>query len=170
MIYKIFYQAPFSELEIINNEDVLLEINFINNEIVKEKKAKEKKFILNNLSKKILKQLDEYFNQKRKVFDLPLKIQASDFEKKVYKKLCEIKFGDLRTYKEIAELIDNPKACRAVGNANAKNKIPIIIPCHRVIATNNAIAGYNGGVDKKAWLLKFEGHSLKKAKNGDIFL
>jgi len=165
MKYINFYKAPFSLLEIINSDSTLLEINF-----VKEEKAREETPVKNDLSKEILKQLDEYFKRKRKVFALPLAIQGSKFEEKIYEQLCNIEFGDLRSYKDIAKLILNPRACRAVGNANAKNKIPIIVPCHRVIASDRKIAGYSGGINKKEWLLEFEGHNLIRKGNANIFL
>ena len=103
-----------------------------------------------------IQQLEEYLSGKRKVFDLPLKVEGTAFQKKVWKALCSIAYGETRSYKEIAIQIGNEKACRAVGMANNKNPIGILIPCHRVIGTNHKLVGYAGGLDKKEFLLKLE--------------
>ncbi len=102
------------------------------------------------------KQLTEYFNKTRTKFDLPLAPQGTDFMKRVWKELTQIPYGETRTYKQIAQKIGNEKASRAVGMANNKNPIPIIIPCHRVIGANNKLVGYALGLDKKEFLLDLE--------------
>lgn len=102
------------------------------------------------------KQLTEYFNKTRTKFDLPLAPQGTDFMKRVWKELIKIPYGETRTYKQIAQKIGNEKASRAVGMANNKNPIPIIIPCHRVIGANNKLVGYALGLDKKEFLLDLE--------------
>ena len=101
-------------------------------------------------------QLTEYFNKTRTKFDLPLDPQGTDFMKRVWKELIQIPYGETRTYKQIAQKIGNEKASRAVGMANNKNPIPIIIPCHRVIGANNKLVGYALGLDKKEFLLNLE--------------
>lgn len=104
----------------------------------------------------IVRQLREYFNGERFDFDLPLHLQGTPFQKKVWQALMQIPHGETRTYKEIAQSIGAAKAVRAVGNANNKNPLPIIIPCHRVIGSNGSLVGYGGGVDKKQFLLEIE--------------
>ncbi len=89
-------------------------------------------------------QLKEYFQGKRKKFDLRLSIEGTEFRKKVWSSLIDIPYGELKTYGDIAEAIENPKAVRAVGQANRSNKIPIIIPCHRVIGHSGKLVGYAG--------------------------
>lgn len=108
------------------------------------------------------KQIEEYLDGKRTKFELPLKLNGTEFMKKVWKALQEIPYGETRTYKQIAEKIGNPKAVRAVGMANNKNKIPIIIPCHRVIGSNGKLIGYALGLDKKQWLLDLEKNNEKE--------
>jgi len=108
------------------------------------------------LIKKTAAQLEEYFAGKRKAFDLPLNPQGTEFQKKVWKALQEIPYGKTVSYKDIAEKIGSPKASRAVGGANNKNPISIIIPCHRVIGANGALVGYAGGLDMKRELLELE--------------
>ena len=101
-------------------------------------------------------QLDEYFAGKRKKFDIPLNPQGTAFQLSVWKALQAIPYGKTRSYKQIAQTIGNPKACRAVGLANNKNPIWIIIPCHRVIGADGALTGYGGGLKMKKNLLEIE--------------
>lgn len=102
------------------------------------------------------KQLQEYFDKKRKIFELPIYMEGTPFQKKVWEALRTIPYGEIRTYKDIAEQIGNPKACRAVGGANHNNPIAIIVPCHRVIGTGGKLTGYAGGLKIKEKLLKIE--------------
>ncbi|MBK5211404.1 MAG: methylated-DNA--[protein]-cysteine S-methyltransferase [Coriobacteriia bacterium] len=104
-----------------------------------------------------ISQLEEYFSGKRTEFDLDLDITTgTDFQQKVWQALTTIPYGETATYKEIAERIGNPKACRAVGGANNKNPIAIVVPCHRVIGSNGKLIGYAGGLSKKVALLERE--------------
>ncbi|OQX99266.1 MAG: cysteine methyltransferase [Bacteroidetes bacterium 4572_128] len=106
-------------------------------------------------------QLDEYFNKKRKKFDIPILILGTDFQKNVWNKLIKIPYGSISTYLELSKSINNEKAVRAVANANAANSIGIIIPCHRIIGSNGKLIGYGGGMVIKKRLLKLE-QNLKK--------
>ncbi len=106
--------------------------------------------------KETITQLEEYFIKKRKTFDLPLKLEGTDFQKQVWKALLTIPYGKTATYKDIAKIIGNEKASRAVGMANNKNKLPIILPCHRVIGANGDLTGYAGGLEIKQKLLNLE--------------
>lgn len=115
------------------------------------------------LIRQAAKQLNEYLAGKRKTFDLPLEPGGTPFQKAVWHALTGIPYGETRTYREIAEIIGNPKACRAVGMANNKNPIAIIIPCHRVIGTGGKLIGYAGGLDIKKKLLELEKSALHKA-------
>jgi methylated-DNA-[protein]-cysteine S-methyltransferase len=108
-------------------------------------------------NKGAIKQLKEYFSGSRKDFDLPLHLMGTEFQKLVWRQLKRVPFGQTASYKEIAEKIGRPKAMRAVGQANHRNPIPIIIPCHRIIGANGHLVGYGGGLDKKRFLLSHEG-------------
>ncbi len=108
------------------------------------------------LIKKTQQQLDEYFSGTRKDFEIPLKPLGSEFQEKVWEALKGIPYGETRSYKQIAEQIGCPTACRAVGHANNKNPISIIIPCHRVIGMNGKMTGYGGGIALKEKLLALE--------------
>ena len=101
-------------------------------------------------------ELQEYFAGQRKSFDLPLKPEGTPFQQSVWRALCEIPYGETASYGQIAERIGNKKACRAVGMANNRNPIAIIIPCHRVIGAGGKLTGYAGGLDKKEFLLELE--------------
>jgi len=101
-------------------------------------------------------QLDEYFQGKRTVFSLPFKLTGTPFQLAVWKELQNIPYGKTTSYKEIAQKINKPKAYRAVGMANNKNPLPIIIPCHRVIGSNGKLIGYAGGLNLKNYLLELE--------------
>ncbi len=106
--------------------------------------------------KNAIKQLDEYFKGKRKDFDIKLAPTGTSFQKNVWKALLGIHYGKTSSYGEIAKSLSKPKAMRAVGLANSKNPISIIIPCHRVIGANGRLTGYAGGIKAKEWLLKHE--------------
>lgn len=107
----------------------------------------------------VLDQLSEYFSGERRQFDVPITfLGGTPFQRKVWQALQDIPYGEVRTYKEIAQAIGIPKAVRAVGGANNKNPISILVPCHRVIGSNGALVGYGGGLDKKEYLLKLEGY------------
>ena len=116
----------------------------------------EGNFILSPLIQKTFLELEEYFEGKRKTFDIKLKPKGTEFQKKVWKELEKIPYGEIRNYKDIAEACGNPRASRAVGMANNKNPLPIIIPCHRVIGSNGKLTGYAGGLKIKAVLLRIE--------------
>ena len=107
----------------------------------------------------VLKQLSQYFNGSRKQFELDLKLQISPFYQKVLNEVCKIPYGQTCSYKNIAEKIKNPRAYRAVANANATNPIPIIIPCHRVIQSNGELGKYGGGKGLKHSLIEKEKNS-----------
>jgi methylated-DNA-[protein]-cysteine S-methyltransferase len=102
------------------------------------------------------KQLHEYFAQKRKTFSINLDIQGTSFQQRVWKALLTIPYGKTRSYGELAKQIQHPKASRAVGAANGKNPLPIIIPCHRVIGANGKLVGFTGGLHIKEKLLSIE--------------
>ncbi len=106
------------------------------------------------------RQLTEYFAGTRREFSLPLSLHGTEFQIKDWKALQEIPYGETCSYKQIAERIGSPKAFRAVGMANNKNRIAIIIPCHRVIGADGSLVGYGGGIDKKIWLLELEKRML----------
>ena len=108
------------------------------------------------LIKEAHQQLSEYLKGERKSFDLPLRMRGTDFQQRVWNALLDIPYGETRSYKQIAEAIGNPKAVRAVGMANNRNPLLIVVPCHRVIGVNGKLVGYGAGIEKKEFLLRLE--------------
>lgn len=107
------------------------------------------------------KQLEEYFEGKRREFDLPVHLTGTEFQVRVLEELRRIPYGQTTSYGAIAERIGRPKAMRAVGAANGRNPIPIIIPCHRVVGSSGALTGFGGGLDTKAALLRLEAENSR---------
>ena len=183
MFYKI-YDFEIGELAICEENEKIVRVQFLHNnnevdiKLIKEKKNKNgvsKEIVQNDniwLDKKSYmlketdlinntrKQLDEYFAGNRKQFDIPIKLDGTDFQIKVWKELLKIPYGETCSYLDIAKCIGNPKASRAVGMANNKNKIIIIVPCHRVIGSNKKLVGYACGLEVKEKLLELERENL----------
>ena len=101
-------------------------------------------------------QLDEYFAGERTTFDVPMTLEGTDFQRRVWAQLCSIPYGETISYGELARRVGNPKASRAVGLANGRNPVAVIVPCHRVIAADGSLGGYGGGLDRKVHLLGLE--------------
>jgi methylated-DNA-[protein]-cysteine S-methyltransferase len=108
-------------------------------------------------------ELNEYFSAKRDAFTVPLDMRGTTFQKQVWEALLGIPFGETRTYGQLANQLNNPRATRAVGAANGRNPIAIIVPCHRVIGFSGKLTGFAGGLDAKAHLLKLEGSDAHQA-------
>ena len=145
-----FYQkTKLGYITIIENNNKIIELKF-------NKIKNNSNFILSPLIKKTFTELDEYFRGIRKKFDIPIEPNGTNFQKKVWQELIKIPYGTYTTYKDIANKIGNKNASRAVGNANNKNPILIIIPCHRVIGSNNKLKGYSQGMSYQEKLLKIE--------------
>ncbi|MCI6737641.1 MAG: methylated-DNA--[protein]-cysteine S-methyltransferase [Intestinibacter sp.] len=142
-ITHIYFREPNVEVEIEQNRLLLEESDLIKMAYI---------------------QLSEYIEGQRKQFDLPLDPKGTEFQRKVWKELTKIPYGETRSYKEVAIAIGNEKASRAIGMANNKNPIPIVIPCHRVVGSNKKLVGYAGGLDLKEKLLNLEGILVDKNK------
>lgn len=165
MRYVYFYNTGIKELGTLGIgacEDKLTDL-FFEYEIENIKKSSNYIIKETTLIKKAASQLFEYLNGKRRDFNLPLLKEGTDFQISVWNELLKIPYGETRSYKDIAIAINNEKAVRAVGMANNRNKIPIFIPCHRVIGSNKKLVGYGGGLEIKEFLLNLEKrNSLKK--------
>lgn len=109
------------------------------------------------LLREVRRQLEEYFDGARRVFDLPLAPRGTEFERRVWQEVAAIPYGETRSYAEIARAAGRPDACRAVGRANGRNPIPLVIPCHRVIGSDGSLTGFGGGLPLKRFLLALEG-------------
>ena len=143
------YITSLGVIQIVYEDKALLAISFTNEWNSVENTS-------SSLSDLAFFQIEEYFQGKRKKFDLPFKLQGTEFQIRVWQALLDIPYGETRTYKQIAQVINNEKAVRAVGNANNRNPLLLVIPCHRVIGTDGAIVGYAAGIDIKQKLLTIE--------------
>ncbi|WP_124065600.1 methylated-DNA--[protein]-cysteine S-methyltransferase [Clostridium sp. E02] len=150
MKYWYCMKTDMGPIRILCEDSVILRVDFIDQ--IPEDAIREKTELID----RAVCQMEEYLVGERKQFDLPLAPQGTLFQKKVWEALLTIPYGTTKSYGEIATMIGNPKASRAVGGANNKNPISIIIPCHRVIGTNGSLVGYGGGLDKKTKLLHLE--------------
>lgn len=163
-LYCIRRKFPVGNLFLIADEDALLSISFnfdsFRNDLFKmmifTKTTNPGQNTENEILKLTLRELDDYFARKRKNFSIPLKLSGTNFQMEVWKALQEIPYATVVSYKDIAVKIGKPNAGRAVGSANGKNHIPIIIPCHRVINSSGELGGYGGGLDIKKYLLSLE--------------
>lgn len=160
MIYAIF-PSSFSDILIVSDGVAITYLGFLGQKHQKAVPQDWKREPHNKLIKQAQKQIAEYFSGKRKLFDLPLGLEGTAFQKSVWDALATIPYGTAVTYGTIARQIGNPKAVRAVGSAIGKNPISIMIPCHRVIGTNKSLTGYAGGLDRKQSLLHLEGFRLQ---------
>lgn len=163
-IYYEMYDSLIGKLIIAVEEEALLGIIFRGQEYIKNQEN-EILFQKNRhrmhrgetpFMQRVHSQLEEYFCGRRRKFEIPCKLSGTIFQKKVWKALDNIPYGETRSYRDIAEAVDSPKSCRAVGMANHNNPIPIIIPCHRVIGANGKMVGYGGGLEIKKTLLDLE--------------
>ena len=159
-----FYQSPFGLIRICETGGFLTRAEFL----VKspESKYSQSKSIQNSnsLLKDACRQLGEYFDGRRQKFDLSLKLHGTEFQRSAWESLLCIPYGETWSYLQQAENIHNPKALRAIGQANSRNPISIIIPCHRVIGKNGCLTGYAGGIERKKRLLTLE-HSFMHEQN-----
>lgn len=151
-IYKTYYDSPIGILEIKGTEQGIFSIMFVD---------KIEESIENPIVTECSRQLDEYFLGILSEFSFPMVFEGTEFQKKVWKELMTILYGETVSYKDIAELIGNVKAVRAAANANSRNLLSIVVPCHRVIGSNGSLTGYAGGLWRKQWLID---HEMKNKK------
>lgn len=154
----IRYESPIGRVSIADDGETITDI-FFGKPGSLQTRFKDKETELNGLAQQ---QLEEYFQGIRTAFDLPLQLHGTPFQISVWEALRRIPYGETRSYRDIAEEIGNPNSFRAVGLANNKNPISVVIPCHRVIGVNGDMIGYGGGLNKKRRLLELE----KNGKNG----
>jgi methylated-DNA-[protein]-cysteine S-methyltransferase len=143
--------TPLGIMEVVATDNTVKSIHFV---------EFARPINTNKVTDLVVSQLTEYFDGERKIFDLPLDADGTNFQKRVWMALLNIPHGQTCTYGDIAKEIGNPKGMRAVGLANGKNPMTIVVPCHRVIGANGKLTGYASGTERKAWLLSHESDSL----------
>lgn len=154
-VLSAIYTTIFGEIKISYYNNYIVGLDFVGSNKVERVES-----LPCTLTDETVKQLNEYFEGKRKVFTVPIKLFGTNFQLKVWKALCDIPCGQTRSYKDIALHVGNPKAARAVGMANNRNPIAIIVPCHRVIASDGTLGGYAAGLDVKQKLLRIENSGI----------
>jgi len=147
--FKTYYNSKIGLLEITGTSDAITGVNF-----TAKKQAADRK--IPEVLKECRTQLDEYFRGKRTKFSVKLRLEGTDFQKKVWKRLLKIPHSQTVSYKDVAVGIGNEKGVRAVGGATGRNNISIIVPCHRVIGSGGDLVGFGGGLWRKVWLLNHE--------------
>lgn len=153
--------SPLGQIKIISEEGFITTVSFLNEEEELHQSG-------DRLHQSSIDQLLEYFDGKRVNFDFPIKQRGTDFQQRVWTELLTIPFGERTSYLELSRKLGDVKAIRAVGAANGRNNIAIVVPCHRVIGSDKKLTGYAGGLWRKEWLLK---HELKHCppKEGQLF-
>jgi methylated-DNA-[protein]-cysteine S-methyltransferase len=146
---KAYYLSPIGPLEVCGTSEGIVSVTFVKRRLPNDRNLPE-------CVKEGIQQLDEYFKGARKNFSLKLLLQGTPFQKLVWQRLKKVPYGKLVSYGAVARAIGKPNAYRAVGNANNKNPIAIIIPCHRVIGSDGNLVGYGSGLWRKEWLLNHE--------------
>ena len=163
LLYNVYHSPQLGPIYVISDGEAIIKIELFAEDCTRLNKEYEMIESANPLLQKAVQQLKDYFEGKRKTFDLPLKWNGTPFQERVWKALCEIPYGTTVSYADIAERIGNPKAVRAIGQANRANELAIVVPCHRVIGKNNKLTGYAGNrVDVKEKLLKLEQENKEK--------
>ncbi len=156
-MYGGIFESPIGLIFVNANQDAIIGLEFVEN--LDHIKVNE-----NEVIKHCFHELEAYFKGDLKKFSVNCFQEGTVFQKKVWTALCDVNYGDVASYKDIAIAAGSPKAVRAVGNTNNKNKISIIIPCHRIIGSNNSLVGYGGSLWRKQWLLSHEGGFIKNEK------
>ena len=158
-MYYCYLDTPIGDLLLAGDEQTLSLVGFPKGKMRRDPDAdwiyNEKPF------EAVREQLHEYFAGERKDFDLPLSLSGTEFQLQVLEELQRIPYGETTSYGDIAKRIGRPKAVRAVGAANGRNPIPIIVPCHRVIGSGGDLTGFGGGLDTKEALLRLEAENIE---------
>lgn len=154
---RAYFDSPLGVLELVAAPNGIQQIRFPADD---SQRAGQGHDVSNPHLSLLIDELRQYFAGKLTVFSCALAPEGTDFQKSVWRQLSQIPFGVTKTYGEIASDIGQPKASRAVGSANNRNPIPIVVPCHRVIGKGNALVGYGGELWRKQWLLEHEGIAL----------
>lgn len=150
--FVLYHRTPAGILRLCADEQGICGVSFVQRE--------EPGGTGSELLQRAARELDEYFAGQRRDFELPLSLHGTSFQMQVWAALRRIPYGETRSYAEVAAMVGNPHACRAVGMANHRNPVSILVPCHRVINANGSLGGYGGGTNKKRFLLRLEGVSF----------
>jgi methylated-DNA-[protein]-cysteine S-methyltransferase len=165
MHYYTYFDSPLEPLLLVSNGAALTHLYMMKHQHAETVQPEWQRD--DGLFKDALAQLRAYFSGEVQAFDLPLELVGTEFQRRVWKALQEIPYGETRSYKDIALRIGDSAAVRAVGLANGRNPISIIVPCHRVIGANGSLTGYGGGLPRKQWLLQHESTHRRQSHQAD---
>ena len=155
--YFHYHDSPMGKILMAASDRGVCYLNFIDDAITVESDSYRSIESLHPFLQKLITELDSYFAGNTKLFSVPLDLQGTDFQKKVWEAVAAIPYGESVSYAKLSGALGNPDAIRAVANANARNPVLIIVPCHRVIGTDGSLTGYAAGLHRKKFLLELEG-------------
>jgi len=147
-IFTGFCESPIGFVKVGGTSDAITSVHFVD--------QRPSGLNTNSILNGAVKQVSEYFLGTRREFDFPIALEGTEFQRLVWQQLTKVPYGQTVSYKEIAQVMGRPKAVRAVGAANGRNPISIILPCHRVVGSDGSLTGYGGGLWRKEWLLSHE--------------
>ena len=148
-VYYAYCESEIGLIEVGGTETEILTVEFV--------EQRRSEYESRELVREGIRQIDEYMRGQRREFELPLGLHGTEFQRQVWRQVLGVPYGQAASYQDIADAIGNPKAVRAVGAANGKNPLPLIVPCHRIIGRDGRLVGYGGGLWRKEWLLRHEG-------------
>jgi len=153
-VYFDYYDSPIGLIEIAGTSTAVIALNFV--------KERCREVASHWLVAEAVWQIDEYFDGKRREFEIEMALEGTDFQQQVWRQLGKVPYGCVASYQDIAKGVGRPTAVRAVGAANGRNPIAIMVPCHRIIGKNGHLVGYGSGLWRKEWLLKHEGYPVSE--------
>jgi len=153
-IYFDYYDSPIGLIEIAGTSTAVIALNFV------AERCRE--VASHSLVTEAVRQLDEYFDGNRRTFNIEMALEGTEFQQQVWQQLQTVPYGCVASYQDIARGVGRPAAVRAVGAANGRNPIAIMVPCHRIIGKNGHLVGYGSGLWRKEWLLKHEGYPVSE--------
>ncbi|MGB5617795.1 MAG: methylated-DNA--[protein]-cysteine S-methyltransferase [Desulfobacterales bacterium] len=154
LIYFDYYDSPIGLIEIAGTSTAVIALNFV------AERCRE--VASHSLVAGAVRQLNEYFDGKRRIFNIEMALEGTEFQQQVWQQLQTVPYGCVASYQDIARGVGRPAAVRAVGAANGRNPIAIMVPCHRIIGKNGHLVGYGSGLWRKEWLLKHEGYPVSE--------
>ena len=165
LIRSCIFESPIGKIRLQQNQGFLVNISFINKKLKTDIPLADLYLPETNVLMETSKKLENYFSGRLQNFNVPLKIKGTNFQLDAWSALLNIPYGETWSYFKQAQFINKPKAIRAIANANSKNPIPIVIPCHRVIGRDGSLKGFSGGIEKKTYLIELEKKFIHGHKN-----
>mgnify|MGYP001229983488 FL=1 len=164
-ISSCIFESPLGQIRLHQNQGFLIRISFVRKKLKTDIPLEDLSLPDKNVFIETSKKLENYFSGSLQTFNLPIEVKGTNFQLYAWRALLSIPYGKTWSYFKQAKFINKPKAIRAIGNANSKNPLPIIIPCHRVIGKDGSLRGFSGGIEKKTYLIELEKKFIHEHKN-----